>query len=175
VVELERDQLGAAQPAAEQHRQQGLVALAAQGLRVGDVQQLLGLLVGEPGADPAADMACAAHVADVVQVGAVDDALAVGDRGQVADGGQVLVDGSRAALDGRDLPLWASSASIPRWPAPCWSPPVITPSAYVACALTEVAFRLRALTPVTGLFTLVRSSLDRRGMGCCCQVDEVPA
>jgi hypothetical protein len=54
IFDVDADELGAAQAAAEQHGQDGSVALAGQGLGVGRVEQIVRLVLQQPVADPRA-------------------------------------------------------------------------------------------------------------------------
>ena len=95
VAERERGQLAAAQAAAEQHGQDGLVAHALEGGGVRRIQQRLGLGLRQPVADACPGRLDPFDLADTSGQLGVDQVVVGGFLGQGADGAQALVDRRR--------------------------------------------------------------------------------
>jgi hypothetical protein len=95
VAGLERRDLAAPQPAAEQHGQNGTVANAFHRRSVGSIQQTLRLGVGEPVASALAVLGDTPDAADADNLRDIQQAEFARFLGQRAHGSQALVDSGR--------------------------------------------------------------------------------
>jgi hypothetical protein len=98
VLGFEADKLGAPKPTPDQQRQNGSIALTANGFRRKALQQLPDLLDGEPIADPHAETFGTLNVSDAGGQARTQQARIGSFVSQAPDSGQADVDGGGSAF-----------------------------------------------------------------------------